>query len=87
MKGTIELTPDQLANLVCSVLEMNGFKADGLSFHDQDGQLVGFTRAVVHCNVVDGLKVYAKPDGGDDPLNRILYPIERRTNFASRNGS
>jgi hypothetical protein len=47
MRGTLELTPDQLAQLVCGAFQSNGIKADGLALHLQ-GALVGYDKAVVH---------------------------------------
>lgn len=86
MKGTIELTPDQLANLVAAVFEANGLKAYGLALHLKD-QLVGYDRVVVHYEALDSIKVFPPPQVTPEKLNSMLYPHERFTGFGSRQPS
>jgi hypothetical protein len=85
VNGTIELSPDQLAQLVCAVMEANGMQAHGLALHLGD-QLVGFDRAVIHYKVVEGgIEVYPKPQSNlsRQQLEQMLRPDVNPT-FASR---
>lgn len=89
MRGTVELTPDMLAQLVCGVLESNGYKADGLALYAGD-QLVGYERAVIHLEMPRGLEIYPPPKQetiSRDELNRMLNPYVPPAAFAARNGA
>lgn len=83
MNGTVVLTPDQLANLVCEVFKANGIKADGLALH-LDGELVGYDRAVIHCNVVDSIEIFPSPQIRREDLTRMLYPDVGLPKFSGR---
>jgi hypothetical protein len=74
MNGTIVLTPDQLAALVCEVFKANGLDAHGLALH-LDGQLVGYDRAVVHYNAAQNIKVFPAP---------AVLPNDRLPTFSGR---
>lgn len=75
MKCSLELTPDMLAQIVCNVLEVNGYKADGLALY-LDGQLVGYDRAVVPMTIPVGIEVFPppRPQVTREQLNEMLYP-------------
>lgn len=75
MHSTIELSADQLANLVSSVFETNGIHASGIALYDGDTQL-GFNRVVVHCDLMKQIEVYPKPrqQTSRDEINALLYP-------------
>lgn len=76
MIGTIDLTPDQLSQLVCYVCEVNGYSAVGLSIWDGQQQL-GFNRAVIHIEEKDKpLEVFPKPRQTmtREEMNALLYP-------------
>ena len=88
MLGTVTMTPDQLANLVAAVFEMNGKRVHGLALHDSEGKLVDYAAAVIHYEVEDEIKVYPKPrtDEAKKELDRIMQPYVQPT-FAGRNAS
>lgn len=84
MNATVELTPDQLANLISAVFEANGYNASGLALY-LNGELVGYDRAVVHCKLVDELNVYHDPQAMTrKQLDEMLYPYAGPTTFDSR---
>jgi hypothetical protein len=84
MTGTIELTPDQLADLVCRVMRANGIDATMVAVQHQ-GQLVGYDKVVVYHELTAPLHVYEKPNQED--LARTIYPDVGPVSFAGRNGS
>lgn len=83
MNGTVELSPEQLAQLVCNVFRVNGFDATGLALHLKE-QLVGYDRAVVHYNATNKVNVYPPPTIPREELDRMLYPNERLPTFAGK---
>ena len=88
MKGSLEMTPDMLAQLVCGVLEANGYKADGLALYLGD-QLVGYDRVVVPVAIEQGIEIFPRPQPQANrmDLERMLNPYVAPTGFAARNGS
>lgn len=84
MTGTIELTPDQLANLVALVFKANGFEAFGLELLDQGNQRVGYSRVVVHYEAAENIKVFPPPSITRDDLNKMLNPYDRLPTFSNR---
>jgi hypothetical protein len=87
MRGTLEITPDQLAQLVCGVLAENGYEAAGLALYAGD-QLVGYDRVVFPLEVKSGIEIFPRPKPQTrDDLDRILHPYVPPTAFDSRNGS
>lgn len=75
MHSTIELSADQLANMVSLVFETNGIRASGISIYDGETQL-GFNRVVVHCDLMKQIEVYPKPrrSASREEINDLLYP-------------
>lgn len=89
MKGTLELTPDMLAQLVCGVLETNGYKADGLAIFNGD-QLIGYDRAVIHLSFTQGVEIFPRPKSAAqsrEELDRTINPYVPPTTFGRRNGA
>lgn len=89
MIGTIQLTPDQLAQVLEAVMGQNGMKMSALALYDSEGNLVGYDRAVITFDA-GTLKVRSTPeDATSDPsgLRSILYPeVPSHAGF-TRNGS
>lgn len=84
MKATIELTPDQLAQIVAAVFDTNGYKANGLALY-LDGQLVGYDRVVVHYEMANGIEVYPPPKHVTrEQLNQMIYPDGNPHTFSTR---
>jgi hypothetical protein len=90
MKGTIELTPDMLAQMVCSVLAVNGYEADLLTLYLGD-EVVNYDRVVARLSIDKPIEIFPKPeDEGQsvrEELDRMLNPYAGPTTFASRNGA
>jgi len=76
MTGTIQLTPDELASLIASVLEYNGITGDVVLSLYKQGELVDYDMVVVqHPGAT--LKVRTAPDDPPADMNSIrgmLYP-------------
>ena len=68
MTGYLELTPDELASLVCAALAYNGFQAEEIGVYN-GGQLVDFDRVGVPYKA-QALKVRTVPES--DEVTRIL---------------
>ena len=77
MRGTVTLSPDQLAQLVCAVLQSNGYQADVLSLY-LEGKLVNYDSAVVACELPGALEVYPPPKAmSPADIDQMLYPKGR----------
>ena len=87
MKGTLEITPDQLAQIVCGVLAENGYEAAGLALYMGD-QLVGYDRAVLPLEIPKGVEIFPRPKSTTrEDIDRMLNPYVAPTTFATRNGT
>lgn len=98
MQGTIEFTPDMLAQMVCGVLETNGYNANMLTLYFGN-EIVNYDRVVAHLSIDKPIEIYPKPAPEDErqsvraELDRMLNPYvgpdsyTGPTTFASRNGA
>ena len=91
MIGRVELTPDELAKLVSTVMVVNGLThIRGLALYDEQGQLVGYAKAVIeYVSNFDEIKVYPKPDDGAAlaRLKQMLSPDVELPSLGTRSGT
>lgn len=74
MKGTIELQPDQMAQVIEAVFANNGYSVFGLALYKQ-GQMVDYDSVVVHYNIENGIAVYPPhKQMTRKQLTSLLYP-------------
>lgn len=69
----VELTPQELLDLVSAVFEYNGRDVASVELLSQD-EIVTFDRVRVKCEDKSGLSVRVVPGGDDRSLQEQLYP-------------
>lgn len=77
MVGTLQLSPDQLAQLVEAVMGQNGLQMSTLALYDKAGNLVDYNQVVITYKP-QALRVRSVPEedspGRMNDIRSLLYP-------------